>query len=93
MLVFRLDYFGHPLVVLGVFRFLLDGHNPQDVATSLGGVDFIGTKQLDLDAGTHFNYRRWKIGIPNIESPGYFLGVRRLLVGRRCNRSKFIIFA
>jgi hypothetical protein len=37
-LVFRLDCFGLPLDgALVVFKVLLDGHNPQDVATSLGG--------------------------------------------------------
>ncbi len=73
----RHEFFGLPLLILAilVFSFLLNGHNPQDVATSLGGVDLIGTWQRNLDAGTHFNYRRWQIGISDVESPGYLLGV------------------
>ncbi len=84
MFFFRHDFFGLHLLVLAilVFRFLLDGHNPQDVATSLGGcVDLIGNMQRNLDAGMHFNYRQ--IGVPEVESPGYLLGVWRLVVGRR----------
>ena len=74
-LLFRLDGFG---LSLGraqvVFRVLLDGLNPQDVATSLGGVGLISNRQLNLDAGTHFNYWTWKIGEANVEGLDYFLG-------------------
>ena len=72
-LVSRLDCFGLPLVgALVVFTVLLDKHNPQDVTTSQGGVDLMSNMQLNLDAGTHFNYRRWKIGKPNVEGLGFF---------------------
>jgi hypothetical protein len=40
----------------------------------LGGVGLISNRQLNLNAGTHFNYWTWKIGKPNVEGLGYFLG-------------------
>jgi hypothetical protein len=76
VLFFRLDCFGLPLGVLVVFRFLVDGHNPQDVATSFawGGLDrYQGTKLGCVDAGMHFKDRRWKSGITNIEALVIFL--------------------
>ncbi len=93
---FRLDCFGLPLgAAMVVFKVLPDGHNPtQDVFTSLGGVDLISNMQLNLDAGTHFNYWRGKIGVkPNIEGAGYFLGSWRLVVGRKRSRTELVVSA
>ena len=57
------------------------------------GVDLISNRQLNLDAGTHFNYWRGKIGKPNIEGLGYFLGGWRLVVGRKRSRTELVISA
>ena len=51
--VTRLDLIGLPFAV---FELLLDGYKPQNVATSLRGVDFGGSGQLNLGARKDLNH-------------------------------------
>ena len=76
-LFFRLDGFGLPLGGAHVvFRVLLEGHNPQDVATSLGGrVGLISNRQLILDAGRTSTTRRGRLGNRMSKGSVIFLAV------------------